>query len=159
MYCIRYIFSIVAIGFFGNPMHSIAQCRLTALTAVSYQKGNCGNFEFQSLTGSLNAVFGQCGNLVFSPPLSGGDVITMTRDEAEIPAIILYPNPAIEGLNIEIRGIKYPVLKLKNSLGIVVALPLPDAYMDIDYLLPGMYLLEVYSTENRLVLIKKIIKL
>lgn len=136
-----------------------AQCNLTQVPGISYQVGSCGNFEFQSLSGSLHSTYGQCGNLVFSPPLSGGDVISSTQNNEDRYSIRIFPNPTINECYLEIQGLNNPALTLKNVMGVALMSPLPNTYIDLSHLLPGLYFLEIRQANYFLIHTEKIIKL
>lgn len=136
-----------------------AQCNLTQVPGISYQVGSCGNFEFQSLTGSLHSTYGQCGNLVFSPPLSGGDVITSTPKIEDGYSIRIFPNPTINECFLEILGYKNPMVTIKNIMGVSLMTAQPNTYLDLTDLFPGLYFVEISTAKGALIHTEKIIKL
>lgn len=135
------------------------QCNLTSIPAISYQVGSCGNYAFQSLTGSLHSTYGQCGNLVFYPPLSGGDVITSIPKIEDGYSIRIFPNPTINECYLEILGYKNPVVKVKNIMGVSLMTAQPNSYLDLSDLFPGLYFVEISSAKGALIQTEKIIKL
>lgn len=136
-----------------------AQCKLSPLPSTSYQVGTCGGKTFQSITGSLLSITGSCGGYEFGTPLTGGDIITGVEETASDIKFAIYPNPTIYGCNVEITGITSYKLKLKTMLGRPCEVITVDSYLDLSYLLPGLYFLEIRDAGNKLIHIEKIIKL
>lgn len=159
MFTMRLIMAVVVTGLMVGAEKVSGQCHLTPLTSVSYQTGNCGAFQFQSLTGSLHGAYGQCGSFFFSPPLSGGDVITSLPDLTPSHSIRIFPNPTNNGCSLEIRGIDNSNIKLKNAMGMELGTFPTQAFLDMSHLSPGLYLLEVIAGDHSILHIEKIIKL
>lgn len=136
-----------------------AQCKLSPLPSTSYQVGTCGGKTFQSITGSLLSISGSCGGYEFGTPLTGGDVITGVKETSALHKITVYPNPTLFGSYIEVVGLSNYQLQLKTLLGSPCEIRVIDSYIEMSYLLPGLYLLEIRDSRNRLIHIEKIIKL
>lgn len=136
-----------------------AQCELTPLPATSYHVGACNGMTFQSITGSLLSITGNCGGYEFGAPLTGGDVITSVEDISFPNKVLVYPNPTVDGCFIEITGKANCGLALKTLLGSTVEVVITASYLDMSDFLPGLYLLEIRDAGNRLIHIEKIIKL
>jgi len=136
-----------------------AQCKLSPLPSTSYQVGTCGGNTFQSITGSLLSISGSCGGYEFGTPLTGGDVITGVKETSTVHKIAVYPNPTLFGCNFEISGVSDYSLLLKSLWGSPCKVTITNNYFDMSYLLPGLYILEVSDSRNRLIHIEKIIKL
>ncbi|MBP9195477.1 MAG: hypothetical protein KBF57_12390 [Saprospiraceae bacterium] len=148
---------LVSATFLAVGLH--AQCELTPLPSTSYQVGTCGGKTFQSITGSLLSISGSCGGYEFGTPLTGGDVITGVKETSALHKINVYPNPTLFGSYIEVAGLPNYQLQLKTLLGSPCDIRVTDSYIDMSYLLPGLYLLEIRDSRNRLIHIEKIIKL
>jgi hypothetical protein len=148
---------LLLVAFLPFGLH--AQCKLTPLSATSYQVGTCGGKTFQSITGSLLSISGSCGGYEFGTPLTGGDVITGVKETSSVHKIAVYPNPTLFGCNFEISGVSDYSLLLKSLWGSPCKVIITNNYIDMSYLLPGLYILEVSDSRNRLIHIEKIIKL
>ncbi|MFN8319586.1 MAG: T9SS type A sorting domain-containing protein [Saprospiraceae bacterium] len=159
MFTVRIFMALVVTGLMVGSEKLSGQCNLTPLPSVSYQTGNCGAFQFQSLTGSLHGAYGQCGSFFFSPPLSGGDVVTSLPDIPTSPSIRIFPNPTNNGCFLEIKGIDGTYIKLKNAMGMDLGIFPNQAFLDMSHLGPGMYLLEVTAGNHSILHVEKIIKL
>jgi hypothetical protein len=78
-----------------------SQCNIALVGSSDYALANCNGYQFQILMGSQPIVSGACGDLVFTPPLTGSDVISSAKDFVNMDNFFIYPNPAFSELNIQ----------------------------------------------------------
>ncbi|MBK9150852.1 MAG: T9SS type A sorting domain-containing protein [Saprospiraceae bacterium] len=78
-----------------------SQCNIAPVSSSDYVLANCNGYQFQILMGSQLIFSGTCGDLVFTPPLTGSDVISSVKDFVNMDNFFIYPNPAFSELNIQ----------------------------------------------------------
>jgi len=128
------------------------QCNSSQLQSSAYFSGNCGNLIFQGVIGSTSTGFGTCGDLYFSPPISGSDVNTKV-EPIQYEAVVIRPNPAVDRL--EILHDERQVLKniiIFNSTG-QISLHLESQYLnnlvDIQSIVPGIYYIQLWFHDSK----------
>jgi hypothetical protein len=127
------------------------QCHIPHLQSTGYSTGDCGVYSFQSILGSVQQSYGDCGDLYFTPPLTDGDGTISNKDNPEPSIIQITPNPASDYLLI--RGLndftKYTITIYFSTGQIVAVYNLTDKeeYINISALSRGLYFLIIYSRD------------
>lgn len=138
-----------------------AQCHLNNLQSTAYLTGQCGGYSFQSAVGSLSRIAGSCGDLFFTPPLTGSDFSSFTA-ETNVFTLQIYPNPAMDYLSI--KGLKDPESctgEIYSSTGkwlLRKEFLHEDNPVSISELLPGLYFIKIYQSDKQMV-VRKFIKI
>ena len=155
------ILLIIALGLLINSMNLFAQCNTNSFAASNYNTSNCGNHFYQGSLGSLSNVYGSCGNLRFSSPLTGGDLVIKNEEFSDNIFYNIYPNPNmgtifLEGgkLNEEVSASIYTL----TGQRLFTVKQYMNSSMDLGDILPGFYVLQIKNSKNQLYTFK-IIKL
>lgn len=143
------------------PFSGRTQCNLNSLQSTAYQTGECGNYNFQSAVGSLSRISGSCGDLFFTPPLTGSDFTSLTT-ETEVLSVQIFPNPAMDVLSIKgLPTTEFYRAEIYSSTGKLwqqKEFRLEDSHLSIADLLPGLYFIKIYHVDLQ-VIVKKFIKI
>ncbi|MBK7096980.1 MAG: hypothetical protein IPH57_18660 [Saprospiraceae bacterium] len=146
---VKFFIFVLLSGFLVLPLKS--QCNLQNLNAHGYFHSECNNYQFQSVIGSMNNVFGQCGQFTFSPPFTVNSGSTGTLD-FNLKGVILFPVPTNDYLTIQMPVIDNYKILLFNSIGIFVreiSLSGIDEYtLDMRDSSPGYYFIKVINSKN-----------
>ena len=138
-----------------------AQCHLNNLQSTAYLTGQCGGYSFQSAVGSLSRITGSCGDLFFTPPLTGSDFTSFTA-ATNVLSIQIFPNPAMDYLMI--KGLKHPdfcTAEIYSSTGkwlMRKEFVHENNPLSIAELLPGLYFIKIHQSDKQMV-VKKFIKI
>ncbi|MBK8623346.1 MAG: T9SS type A sorting domain-containing protein [Saprospiraceae bacterium] len=140
------------VGGFFLSVHVNAQCYSSQLQSTSYFKGDCGQFTFQSATGSISSAYGRCGNFIFSPPFTGGD-ITTSEDNPGVGSFKIKPNPVFDRLELEYNALQdVRQIHIYNAAGQIVLHVKDDHFfrmINLEHLLPGMYFIRVTFSQSK----------
>lgn len=140
----------------------LGQCNQQNVRSSGYLLGECNGFQFQGIIGSISSSYGECGGLVFDPPLSGNDITSSVNDPARVSSINIYPNPTTGIMRIESSSDQIQQVDIYSSIGqllITKKVGYEDStQLSIDDLHNGCYFIKVTeSNSNSIVL--KIIKI
>jgi hypothetical protein len=138
-----------------------AQCNHASVQSSSYQAGDCNNLYFQGSIGGLVQTYGSCGNLFFTPPLTGGNQTTSTYDIGA-GQVTINPNPVLDYLEID-PGVQKGTLmvELVNATGQSTGIRKnidSRATIDVSTFTPGLYFVIIWQ-EGKNRQIKKFIKI
>lgn len=138
-----------------------AQCNLASVQSSSYQAGDCNNLYFQGSIGGLVQTYGSCGNLFFTPPLTGGDQTTSTEDTGP-GQVTINPNPVLDNLEIDPGTLKGNlIVELVNATGQGTGIRKSidgRTAIDVSALNPGLYIVIIRGS-GKARLTKKFIKI
>jgi hypothetical protein len=81
--------------------------------------GSCGNLQFQSTIGALTQAYGECGGLIFSPPITGNEVISKTHENSDLQ-LQIFPNPAFDFIYIKNESTNNSLISIYDSRGCLV---------------------------------------
>lgn len=125
-----------------------------------------------SLTWEIDATaaIGSTSYVVLNTDINGGKNLVRkitavgpsSTESLEIPSIKLYPTPCYDVLNIELSDIYDSKIEITNTLGLVVNTITTSGKLKteiaVDNLMPGLYLVNIYNTNNTILARKKMIK-
>lgn len=152
---------LIAIGITISSMSLYGQCFTNRFAASNYSTGTCGSHVYQSSLGSLSNIYGSCGGLTFSPPLTGGDIVIKTQEFGDRTLYNIFPNPNMGTIYLE-GGDKNEALSISiislTGQKIFTLNKYADSTIDLADLAPGAYVLYIKNSKNQL-FTYKIIKL
>lgn len=132
-----------------------AQCNIATLQGTEYHNSDCGEYLFQGLIGTIITPSGTCGNLVFTPPLTGIDNFTSSDETPHHHALKIYPNPTygkcvlelpLENNNLEIQILDV-LGRIRSSQKIIESNDTIE--FDISNLQAGMYIIKLVSKNEK----------
>ena len=157
----RKILLLIAFGITITSMSLYGQCFTNRFAASNYSTGTCGSHVYQSSLGSLSNIYGSCGGLTFSPPLTGGDIVIKTQEFGDRTLYNIFPNPNMGTIYLE-GGDKNEALSISiislTGQKIFTLNKYADSTIDLADLAPGAYVLYIKNSKNQL-FTYKIIKL
>ena len=157
----RKILLLIAFGITITSMSLYGQCIANRFAASSYSIGTCGSHVYQSSLGSLSNIYGSCGGLTFSPPLTGGDIVIKTQEFGDRTLYNIFPNPNMGTIYLE-GGDKNEelIVSIISLTGqrLFTSIKYVDSAIDLSDLAPGAYVLYIKNSKNQL-FTYKIIKL
>jgi len=157
----RKILLLIAFGITITSMSLYGQCFTNRFAASNYSTGNCGSHVYQSSLGSLSNIYGSCGGLTFSPPLTGGDIVIKTQEFGDRTLYNIFPNPNMGTIYLE-GGDKNEelIVSIISLTGqrLFTTNKYVNSAIDLVDLAPGAYVLHIKNNRNQL-FTYKIIKL
>jgi len=157
----RKILLFIALGITITSMSLYGQCFTNRFAASNYSTGTCANHMYQSSLGSLSNIYGSCGGLTFSPPLTGGDIVIKTQEFGDRTLYNIFPNPNMGTIYLE-GGDKNEelIVSIISLTGqrLFTTNKYVNSAIDLVDLAPGAYVLYIKNSKNQL-FTYKIIKL
>jgi hypothetical protein len=137
-----------------------AQCLYSPVIAQAYYHETCGDKSMQNLTGVPIPIYGNHGGLFFTSPLTS-DVIISSLKEVQINHLQVYPNPAIDRVNIEWPFDEDADIFIYSQIGQLISKSQIKAQtisiLDIQMLHAGYYTIKAITKSNQ-TFISKLIK-
>jgi hypothetical protein len=141
--CLLYIITTSDYGY--------SQCIIKDVSADKYFIQDCSGKSQTIVLGVSNAIYGKCGTMVFTSPLTNNTIATKVHDE-EDRQIIVYPNPTITHLNIDWKYNSDAKGEIISLLGQVLykmnIMANSQHEIDVSILPPGYYQLKINSNDN-----------
>lgn len=136
-----------------------AQCQQVKVVSRGYINNLCG-MQHQGLYGVDIPIYGKSGNLLFTSPLTENVKLTNTSD-LPFKKLFVYPNPAIETVNIQWEENEKANIELLTPLHQLITTlttePNQITTLDVSDLPNGFYLIKIKSSNNQ-IYISKLIK-
>jgi len=140
------------------PFFSNGQCSQQTVSVSNYSVGNCNSISFQSTLGQIVSAYGQCGNLRFDAPLLTSGLLSSVEHDIYFDKIEVFPNPAIDELQIKFPIEDDYILTLYDNLGRqIMNVPLKNSLrynLSIMALHAGYYNMRIRNNENKIQIIK-----
>jgi len=146
------IFGLYVIFLYPDLITS--QCRLTPMQGTQYQTGSCNGLIFQSQIGSIIVPSGDCGNLRFTPGLTGYETSTSTSEVFSYKDFKVFPNPFtgrftvtvpenLSEFNVELRSLVGQIIFTKKEYSGGASYS-----YETNTLHPGIYILRIVTDNN-----------
>lgn len=152
---------ILILFMFASGSKMSAQCHLVRISGTDYTLGNCSNFQFQSIVGTIFPVYGSCSSMYFDSPLTEGTDLVSTKTIAN--QFTIYPNPVANYLIVESienqRILNFTILDYAGkevSKGLITT---NKETLYVGELTSGIYVIRFESQDKRQFQVIKFIKI
>lgn len=152
--------NLIVMGMFLTyQLPLLGQCPTVSVVSKDYFSHQCGTNHFQSLLGVQIPLYKKVGNLHLTSPLTDYFIPSATT-EVEVTHLKIYPNPAIDVVQVQWESSDLGSIVVISSLGQVISTfqtePFQITTLDISHLPVGYYTLKAKSKSNQYFIAKLI---
>lgn len=152
--------NLIVLGMlFAYQLPLWSQCPTVNVLSKDYFSHQCGDHHFQSLVGVQIPLYKKVGNLHLTSPLTDF-ILPSATSEVEVSSLKIYPNPAIDVVQVHWESADIGSIAIISSLGqeitVFQAEPFQITTLDISHLATGYYTIKAQTKSNQYFIAKLI---